>query len=122
MTRRTEKADAIDKHIGEQIRSVRENLGMTQGELAQKVGVSYQQVHKYERGTNRISAGRLGLIANILQQSVQSFYDGFTGHAHVMPDATQESRLCIEMAKHFRQIPNPRYQEALHLLVRILAH
>jgi transcriptional regulator with XRE-family HTH domain len=96
---------------------------MTQSELAQAAGVSYQQIHKYEHGSNRISAGRLGLIAQILKIPVQIFYDGFTsavpenGPLSMLPDG----RLCLEVARNFRQIANPRYQEALHLLVRILA-
>ncbi len=128
MARKSERADALDKHIGNRIRQQRENLGMTQGELAQKTGVSYQQVHKYECGSNRISAGRLGLIAEVLNMPIQNFYDDFPGRPVAegirlplsVPEE-QDSRLCLEVARNFRQINNPRYREALHLLVRILA-
>jgi transcriptional regulator with XRE-family HTH domain len=125
MARKTEKADALDKHIGNRIREQRENLGMTQSDLARLAGVSYQQIHKYEHGANRISAGRLGLIAEILKIPVQVFYDGFgnfqeSGTAVSAADAS-DSRRCLELARHFRQIDNPRHKEALHLLVRVLA-
>lgn len=119
MAQTTEKASMLDKHIGNRIREQRENQGMTQGELARAVGVSYQQIHKYERGSNRISAGRLGLIAHILKMPVQMFYDEF--HSGELT-AVSENRLCLEVARNFRQISNPRHQEALHLLVRILAN
>ena len=49
MARRTEKADALDDHIGKRIKEQRENLGMTQSDLAIKAQVSYQQIHKYEQ-------------------------------------------------------------------------
>jgi transcriptional regulator with XRE-family HTH domain len=120
MSRRTEKADELDNHIGKYIRERRENLGMTQTDLAMKAQVSYQQIHKYEQGANRISASRLGMIAKALQLSVQEFYDSFA-HGNHMANQTAESRLCLEVARNFRMINNPRYREALHLLVRILA-
>ena len=118
MARKTEQADQIDRHIGLRIREHRENIGMTQGDLARAAGVSYQQIHKYEQGTNRISAGRLGLIAQIFETSVAAFYAGATHPSQNETDA--RSRLCMEVARNFRQITNTRHQEALHYLVRML--
>ena len=123
MARKTEKADALDKHIGGRIREQRENLGLTQDELARRIGVSYQQIHKYERGSNRISAGRLGLVAEVLKVSVQDFYKAFAAAANEnFPGEASDNRLCLEVARNFRRVANPRHQEALHLLVRILAN
>jgi transcriptional regulator with XRE-family HTH domain len=123
MARKTQKADDLDKYIGNRIKEQRENLGLTQGELAEKTDVSYQQIHKYERGTNRISAGRLGLIAEVLGIGVQSFYDGFAEYhlSNTILD-TQDNRYCLELARNFRQIENPRHQEVISLLVRVLAN
>lgn len=118
MARKTERADEIDKHIGKRIREQRENLGLTQSQLAHAISVSYQQIHKYEHGTNRISAGRLLLIAEALNLPVQYFYAAGTGVApEEMP---KDSRICLELARQFRQIPNQRHQEALLSLVRVL--
>ena len=121
MARKSEKADALDKHIGARIRQQRENLGMTQGELAHATGVSYQQVHKYESGFNRISAGRLGLIAQTLRFSVQQFYEGFSGHDSNELSEAECSPLCLEVARNFGRVRNARYQEAVRMLVRTLA-
>jgi transcriptional regulator with XRE-family HTH domain len=121
MARKTLKADALDKHIGNRIREYRENLGLTQHELAGQTDVSYQQIHKYERGTNRISAGRLGLIAEVLHVDVQQFYEGFMSGATIQDLSRQDSHLCLEIARNFRRVNNPDYQQALHFLVRTLA-
>ena len=57
---------AIDDHVGARIRERRIMLGLTQQQLAEMIGVTYQQAHKYERGINRVSAGRLFEIARVL--------------------------------------------------------
>lgn len=120
MARKTERADEIDKHIGKKIREQRENLGYTQSRLAEDIQVSYQQIHKYEHGSNRISAGRLWLIAEALKMPVQYFYEGIEPGSQGLVIADKESRICLELARQFRQIPNERHQEALLSLVRVL--
>lgn len=59
--------DPIDVHVGERIRALRHVLNMSQGELGERVGVSFQQVQKYERGANRVSASMLCHLAKALQ-------------------------------------------------------
>ena len=61
--RRGRSTAAIDDHVGARIRERRIMLGLTQQQLAEMIGVTYQQAHKYERGINRVSAGRLYEIA-----------------------------------------------------------
>lgn len=119
MARKTERADEVDKHIGKLIREQRENLGMTQSQLAHATQVSYQQIHKYEHGANRISAGRLWLISEALNLPVQFFYEGVS-RSGIAQQVDKESRICLELARQFRQIPNERHQEALLSLVRVL--
>lgn len=68
------KPTDYDKAISDQLRVVRRRSGITLDELATKLGISYQQVNKYEKGTNRISAGRLQQVAEILEQPIASFY------------------------------------------------
>jgi transcriptional regulator with XRE-family HTH domain len=58
-------ADPIDKHVGGRIRMRRKMLGMTQGTLGDGLGLTFQQVQKYEKGTNRIGAGRLQHISQL---------------------------------------------------------
>ncbi len=66
----------IDDHVGARIRERRIMLGLTQQQLAAMIGVTYQQAHKYERGINRVSAGRLFEIARALSAPISYFYEG----------------------------------------------
>jgi len=67
----------IDGYVGGRIRERRIVLGLTQQQLAEMIGVSYQQAHKYERGVNRLSAGRLFEVARALSVPLTYFYEGF---------------------------------------------
>ena len=66
----------IDLHIGQRVRHRRWLLGMTQQQLAQAVGIRFQQIQKYESGANRISASRLWDLARALEMPVSFFFDG----------------------------------------------
>ena len=66
----------IDRYIGLRIRERRIMLGLTQQQLAELIGVTYQQEHKYEKGINRITAGRLADIARVLSVDIGYFFDG----------------------------------------------
>src|SRR6202171_3874472 len=110
---------AVDDHVGARIRERRIMLGLTQQQLAELIGVTYQQAHKYERGINRVSAGRLFEIGRVLSVPVSYFFEGLdnqTGHA-----ASPRERMCLELARNFAQISNERHQEALSQLARPLA-
>lgn len=67
----------IDSHIGKRVRLRRKLLKMNQTEVASLVGVTFQQFQKYEAGTNRISASRLFVLAQVLGVSINFFYEGF---------------------------------------------
>jgi transcriptional regulator with XRE-family HTH domain len=67
--------DLVDKHIGRRIRALRTILGMSQEKLAEALGITFQQVQKYENGTNRVSAGRLHHVASVLGVPVGRFYE-----------------------------------------------
>src|SRR6202162_4499850 len=66
----------IDRHVGSRVRMRRLMLGMSQEKLGDGLGLTFQQVQKYEKGTNRIGASRLQHIANILQVPVAFFFEG----------------------------------------------
>jgi transcriptional regulator with XRE-family HTH domain len=112
-------AAAIDDHVGGRIRERRIMLGLTQQQLAEMIGVSYQQAHKYERGVNRVSAGRLFEIARALSAPITYFYKG-TGEEGPR-QITLHQRMQIEIARNFSEIKNEKYQEAISQLVRTLA-
>jgi transcriptional regulator with XRE-family HTH domain len=72
----SKKPDLIDIEVGQRIRIQRLAAGLSQSELAERIGVTFQQVQKYEKGTNRVGAGRLTKIARVLNVPVGSFFDG----------------------------------------------
>jgi transcriptional regulator with XRE-family HTH domain len=71
--------DPIDKHVGSRVRMRRLLLGMSQEKLGDALGLTFQQVQKYEKGTNRIGASRLQHIASILQVTVEFLFEGAPG-------------------------------------------
>ena len=113
------RAKDVDRHVGLMIRERRILLGLSQQQLAEMIGVTYQQAHKYERGINRISAGRLYEIAQGLGVSIGYFFEG----AETNPAATlsPRQRMCLEVARNFSNMSNENHQEALSRLARVLA-
>ena len=80
----------IDKHVGSRVRMRRMMLSMSQEKLGDALGLTFQQVQKYEKGTNRIGASRLQQISNILQVPVSFFFEGapnMPGHSGGMSEA-----------------------------------
>jgi transcriptional regulator with XRE-family HTH domain len=70
------KPTVVDRHVGSRIRDRRNMLaGMSQAKLAERVGVTYQQIQKYERGVNRLSVSRLSQIAQILEVPIAYFFE-----------------------------------------------
>lgn len=114
----------IDMHVGRKIRQLRIELGLTQQQLAGMIGVTFQQAHKYERGLNRISAGRLFEIARVLGVEMSYFFEGLAAEdeaeaARTVLDGRQ--RLCLEVSRNFANITNERHQKAVSSLCRLLA-
>src|SRR5208283_4973465 len=95
-------------------------LGLTQQQLAEIIGVTYQQAHKYERGINRVSAGRLFEIARALSAPISYFYEGVGGQMAPKPIAPHQ-RMLLEIARNFAEIRNEKHQEAASQLARALA-
>src|SRR5690242_10560852 len=76
-------ANAIDRKLGQRVRARRLEIGMSQERLAELLGVTFQQVQKYEKGVNRIAASRLHSIAGALEMPIARFYEGLTGRVGV---------------------------------------
>jgi transcriptional regulator with XRE-family HTH domain len=119
-SRPTARASLADRHVGARIRERRIMLGLSQQQLAQLIGVTYQQAHKYERGLNRISAGRLYEIAQVLSAPVSWFFEGLATDIATV-ELTPRQRMCLELARNFAAIDNERHQEALSQMARALA-
>lgn len=111
---------AIDRHVGARMRERRIMLGLTQQQLAHLIGVTYQQTHKYERGVNRVSAGRLYQIAGVLSVPMSFFYDGL-GDEPPRPVSHRE-RMVLEIARNFSGISDECHREALTHLARALVN
>jgi transcriptional regulator with XRE-family HTH domain len=94
-------------------------LGLTQQQMAELIGVTYQQAHKYEKGINRIAAGRLYHIARALGVEVGYLFEGLGGNKAFK--ATPQQRLLLQLASSFVAIPIRKHQEAICSLARALA-
>ncbi|MCC8417636.1 MAG: helix-turn-helix domain-containing protein [Rickettsia endosymbiont of Bryobia graminum] len=120
MARKNEFLEKIDQFIGGKIYSLRLAKGYSRQQLAEVIGVTHQQLQKYEKGTNRISTGRLILIAKALDKTIDYFYEGLDEADSVEPVLTQHQRMCIEVSRNFMKIRNPEHQQAVNALIRSL--
>lgn len=110
----------IDKHVGSRVRMRRMMLGLSQEKLGDALGLTFQQVQKYEKGTNRIGASRLQQIAHILQVPVSFFFDGLPG-AKPAPEGLAADLINAfftlpgagELAQHFVAIESARGRRLL---------
>jgi transcriptional regulator with XRE-family HTH domain len=111
----------VDDYVGTRIRLRRTLLGCTQEQLAAALAISYQQIQKYETGTNRVSAGRLFEIANILDTDVAFFFEGLDpGVAKPELPHGGRNRIAIDLVRNFLEIPNEDQRIALANLVKTL--
>jgi transcriptional regulator with XRE-family HTH domain len=118
----------VDRHVGLRIRMRRKELGISQERLAEALGLTFQQVQKYERAANRVSASKLWEIARALSASVAYFYDGLAGVAEVesapTPNRNAHAFLLtpegVELAALFPKLPRARVRRKVVELVRVL--
>ncbi len=115
-----------DVHIGRKVRERRVALGWSQSDLADRLGISFQQVQKYESGANRISGSRIWDIANVLQTPVSTFFEGLDGPAPTEAAPTSEEertfdRQTLELARAVNQIDDEQVKTQLIRLVKAFA-
>ena len=109
----------VDRYVGARIRERRIMLGLTQHQMADLIGVTYQQAHKYEKGINRVAAGRLYRIAQALAVDVGYFYEGLQIGGGFVPSPSR--RMLLDLTRNFLNIPKSRHREAVAALARALA-
>jgi transcriptional regulator with XRE-family HTH domain len=130
------RPNPIDVHVGSRVRFRRMLLGMSQEKLGEKLGLTFQQIQKYEKGINRIGASRLFDLAHVLGVPVQFFYE--EAPAGIEPHSLNESvagkpaenaiveflrsRDGLELNKAFVRIADVKARRAIVELVRSLAH
>ena len=123
----TKKANPIDGQVGNRVRIRRMLIGMSQEKLGDLLGLTFQQVQKYEKGINRIGAGRLFEIARILDVPIDFFYDGVgtpsdglgEARAPVMEFVSSTEGLQLSLA--FMKIKDPKVRKRVLDLVKSLA-
>ena len=93
-------------------------LGLTQQQMAELIGVTYQQAHKYEKGINRVAAGRLYNMARVLGVDIGYFFEGLNGNGAF--HASPQQRMLLDLARNFISIRTRRHQEAVCTLARAL--
>jgi len=120
MARKHDFIDRVDKFIGDKIYSLRLSLGLSRQHLANALGVTHQQLQKYEKGTNRISAGRLVLIAKALDKSVNYFYVGLDTNENIQEVPEKDNKLCMEVSRNFMKLRNPNHKTAVNTLIKFL--
>src|SRR3954468_8091869 len=90
----------VDRHVGLRIRMRRKELGVSQERLAECIGLTFQQVQKYERAANRVSASKLWEVARALNTNIAYFYEGLADDPHARsnlpPDTVQDFLLSPE--------------------------
>jgi transcriptional regulator with XRE-family HTH domain len=120
----------VDVHVGKRVRHRRWMVGMTQQQLAEKVGIKFQQIQKYETGMNRISASRLWDIAEALSVPVNYFFEGMNADADAdasapetqgaMPGDILADKEALELIRSYYAIPENQ-RRRLFELARVLS-
>ncbi|TDK41080.1 helix-turn-helix domain-containing protein [Antarcticimicrobium luteum] len=116
----------VDVHVGKRVRHRRWLVGMTQQQLAEKVGIKFQQIQKYETGANRISASRLWDIAEALSVPVSFFFEGLevaakeTGDKSDIPADLMGDKEALDLVRSYYAIPENQ-RRRLFDLARVLS-
>jgi transcriptional regulator with XRE-family HTH domain len=117
------KPDRLDTVVGAKIRVLRVSRGFSQSNLADKIGVTFQQVQKYEKGANRVGASRLSQIADVLGVSVGELFE----QSRQRPDSVNSPfKLLVEpgavrLLKAYVQTTDPRLRRAIVNLIEVIA-
>ena len=118
----------IDRHVGLRIRMRRKELGISQERLAESIGLTFQQVQKYERAANRVSASKLWEMSRALSTPISYFYEGLgeaTGGGPNVPHEAMQDFLMtaegIELAAIFPKVTKARVRRKILDLVRAMA-
>ena len=119
-------AHPVDEHVGKRLRQRRWLVGMTQQQLAEHVGIKFQQIQKYETGANRVSASRLWDIASTLDVSINFFFDwlqaekGVKIQSDAMPSDLMGDKEALDLVRSYYAIPENQ-RRRLFDLARVLS-
>ena len=120
---RTGKPNPVDIHVGSRVRLRRTLLGLSQEKLGEAVGLTFQQIQKYERGANRIGASRLYHLSRVLDVPVSFFFEGLDGQAPDTGEAQGDvltDKEALELVRSYYAIPETQ-RRRLFDLARVLS-
>ena len=118
--RRSYSEIEIDRHIGQRVRERRIVLGLSQSVLAEGLGISFQQLQKYETGFNRIGAGRLYGCAELLGVRPEYFFEGLDESDTGSSDETRSDE-ALKLARAHHNISDPEQRQHVRMLVQAIA-
>ena len=118
MPRNSDFASLVNKNIGARIQELRIGSGWSRKKLCSEIGVTHQQLQKYEKGSNRVTCDRLIQIAQALGRPSKFFFEGIEDYS---PLPTNHQRMCIEVSRNFLKVKNPIHQNAINSFVKALA-
>jgi len=110
---------AIDEYVGRQLRSVRLLRGLSQEKLAESINLTFQQLQKYERGANRISASQLYQLSKILGVAPSLFFDGLEQSSTTKILAINKEQ--VALIQHFEEAP-PQIRKAVLTFLKSMSH
>ena len=117
--------DPTDIHVGKRLRLRRNILGLSQEQLAKNIGISFQQIQKYEHGTNRISASRLYDISVILGVPVSFFFEDIKNHLETLHSLSHKDPMdkseTLELVNHYWKISNDASRTKILELIKVLS-
>lgn len=125
----------VDVHVGQRLRQRRTLLGMSQEKLGEAVGLTFQQIQKYERGANRIGASRLYQLSQVLDVSIEYFFDDMPGEVkktrgdYAAPDAPIDiggdpmaRRETLELVRAYYRIEDPKVRKRVFELTKSIGN
>lgn len=126
------KPNPIDTHVGSRIRLRRNMLGMSQEKLGENLGITFQQIQKYEKGTNRVGASRLQAIASILSVPVSFFFEDAPGQDGAVRGFAEDNAMALaaefcstpeglQLNRAFVKVADPKVRRRIIDLVKSLA-
>jgi transcriptional regulator with XRE-family HTH domain len=119
--RRKRRSNAADSQLGESIRAHRLVAGMSQSDLAAKLGVSFQQVQKYEKGANRVGAGRIPLIAEIFGVPISALFKDHAQAASAIPTKLITDPTVVKLLTAYAEIKDRTVRRHVSELVDRIA-
>ena len=124
--RRRTQAKTVDAHVGQRIRDGRNERGLRQKEVATALGVTFQQVQKYERGINRVGASRLFDLSRILGVQVHYFFEGLEDQSSILYDDRENITFLIkpetiQLVEAYCKIDDPQIRRRILSTIRSIS-